>query len=115
MPGTNEQIDTRNGVNYDLVGSAPHDEPAGTRMKSMTIHDLGDPLSRRLAMEAQRRGTSLNRLIKSLLADRLGLTAERQDHRADFLDLFAAWSKGDREAFEKNTKGFEEIDRDDWR
>ena len=84
-------------------------------MKSITIHGLEDPLDSIIRQRAKRNKTSLNKTIKQLLAEALGLKPEmNENHREDFLDLFGVWSKNDLLEFTKNTKDFAEIDPADW-
>jgi hypothetical protein len=84
-------------------------------MKSMTIHNLGGALAGELKEEAAHEGVSLNRLVKKLLSERLGLSAERRSHRGEFMDLFGTWSGEDKKSFAKRAGDFERIDREDWR
>ena len=64
---------------------------------------------------AKRNKTSLNKTIKQLLEEALGLKPEmNENHREDFLDLFGVWSKSDMIEFTKNTKDCEKIDPSDW-
>lgn len=84
-------------------------------MKSITIHGLDDALADRVARKARDEGASLNKTIKKLLAEALGLTpAPQSDRREDFLDLFGSWSDEDYEEFEIATRDFEEVDPRDW-
>ena len=84
-------------------------------MKSITIHGLEDPLDSIIRQRAKRNKTSLNKTIKQLLAEALGLKPElNENHREDFLDLFGVWSKADMIEFTNNIKDFERIDPEDW-
>ncbi|MBU0728837.1 MAG: antitoxin [Proteobacteria bacterium] len=84
-------------------------------MKSITIHGLEDPLDSIIRQRAKSNKTSLNKTIKQLLAEALGLKPElNENHREDFLDLFGVWSKADMIEFTNNIKDFERIDPEDW-
>lgn len=84
-------------------------------MKSITVHGLDDPLDRLIREKACQDGVSLNKTIKKLLAESLGLTsAEPTNHRNDFLDLFGVWSAEDKREFDNNIKDFSRIDTEDW-
>jgi plasmid stability protein len=84
-------------------------------MKSITIHGLDDPLDKRIRERAQREGLSLNRTIKKLLAESLGLRPDSEEaRRRDFLDLFGTWSQGDVREFMDRIAAFEKIDEEDW-
>jgi len=84
-------------------------------MKSITIHGLDDPLDARIREKACQQGMSLNKTIKKLLAESLGLAAgNNRDHRYDFSDLCGVWSVEDIEEFNQNTRDFSAVDRQDW-
>lgn len=84
-------------------------------MKSITIHGLEDPLDSMIRQRAKKHNTSLNKTIKQLLAEALGLRPEvKVNHRDDFIDLFGSWSQNDVDEFSKNTRDFERIDPADW-
>ncbi|MEA2109024.1 MAG: hypothetical protein U9P07_06350 [Pseudomonadota bacterium] len=85
-------------------------------MKSITIHGLDDPLDVLIREKARQQGMSLNKTIKKLLADSLGLAAGNfRDHRQDFSDLCGVWTAEDIEEFNRNIEDFRTIDRQDWR
>lgn len=81
-------------------------------MKSITIHDLDDALDRLIQEKADKEGTSLNKTIKKLLQQSLGLS--RQPKKHDFSAFCGIWSKKEYEEFERSVKDFERIDREDW-
>ncbi|MEW6429386.1 MAG: hypothetical protein AB1568_15285 [Thermodesulfobacteriota bacterium] len=80
-------------------------------MKSITIHNLDEPLDALLRKRARQQGTSLNKTIKILLADALGIGSGK---RQDFLDLCGIWSPEEVVEFEKTQGDFEEIHPEDW-
>lgn len=81
-------------------------------MKSITVHGLDDPLDRLIREKADREGVSLNKTIKKLLRDSLGLSRQHKKH--DFSAFCGIWSKKEYEEFERSVKDFERIDREDW-
>lgn len=84
-------------------------------MKSITIHNLDEPLNALLREKARQQGTSLNKTIKSLLEDSLGIApGKRPAHRDDFLDLCGIWSPDEVAQFEKTQGDFATIDPEDW-
>lgn len=84
-------------------------------MKSITIHGLSDELDEMIRKKAERQNTSLNKTIKALLEEALGLNKKRKsDYSKDFDDLFGIWTKQDAEEFKKATAQFERIDPQDW-
>lgn len=84
-------------------------------MKSITIHNLDDPLERLLEQRAKKEGQSLNKTIKALLAEALGIREKKKpDNRDEFVDLFGSWSQAEAKLFMKAVEDFEKIDGEDW-
>ncbi len=84
-------------------------------MKSITIHNLDDPLDRLLQEKARSQGMSLNKTIKSLLAESLGIRPKKPSgHKDEFMDLFGSWSAAEARSFRQSLKDFEKIDAEDW-
>lgn len=84
-------------------------------MKSITIHNLDDPLDTLIREKAKQEGASLNHTIKKLLHEALGLTPKKSDGRKqDFLDLFGVWSAQEAKAFHQQIGDLEKIDQSDW-
>ncbi|MCB9264008.1 MAG: ribbon-helix-helix protein, CopG family [Lewinellaceae bacterium] len=84
-------------------------------MKSITIHNLDSRLAALIERRAKEEGLSMNKLIKRLLAQALGLSPQpRQNKKEQFEDLLGSWSQEDFEEFEKNTKDLRTIDPQDW-
>jgi hypothetical protein len=84
-------------------------------MKSITIHNLDDPLDRLIREKAKNEGLSLNITIKNLLAEALGLSPKQgEERKKDFLDLFGVWSEQDAREFNKRISDFEKIDPGEW-
>jgi hypothetical protein len=85
-------------------------------MKSITIHGLDATLDRLIRKRAKKQGYSLNRTIKRLLEESLGIHMKKKsDHRDDFLDLFGIWTKKEAEKFSAGLIDLEKIDKEDWR
>lgn len=84
-------------------------------MKSITIHGLSDELDEMIRKKAENQNTSLNKTIKALLEEALGLNKKiKPDRSKDFDDLFGIWTKREAEEFKKATAQFGEIDQGDW-
>lgn len=84
-------------------------------MKSITIHGLDDPLDSLIREKAKNEGLSLNKTIKKILEESLGIKPRLiKDRRKDFLDLFGSWTKYDLKEFDQNAKQFSQIDSTDW-
>lgn len=84
-------------------------------MKSITIHGIDNELTQLISNKAQQHGISLNKTIKMLLRQSLGIASDTAKKRqAAFADIFGVWSKADEKAFANKTKGVERIEREDW-
>ena len=84
-------------------------------MKSITIHGMDETLDKLIRKRAQKQGNSLNKTIKRLLEESLGIRKKNNsNHRDDFLDLFGVWTKREVERFDGILKDFEKIDKEDW-
>ena len=85
-------------------------------MKSITIHNLNDRLATLIEKKARESGNSLNKTIKVLLQQALGLKPEAErDNKEEFADLFGVWNENDFKEFEESVKDFEEVDPEDWK
>jgi hypothetical protein len=85
------------------------------RMKSITIHNLDDKASKKLSELSRAQGLSLNKTIKKLLYESLGLSPSvKKDHREDFSEFFGIWSEESGKQFESSLAEFETIDPEDW-
>ena len=83
-------------------------------MTSITIHGLEDPLDSLIRERARQQGISLNKAIKQLLAESLGISHDSPSSRNDFTDLCGIWSSEDLEEFTHNTQEFSVTDPKDW-
>jgi hypothetical protein len=85
-------------------------------MKSLTIHGIDDPVIKLIKAKARDEGESLNKTVKKLLEQSLGVkSAATQPHRRDFEGLCGVWSKEDKESFDKAVSDFEKIDESEWK
>ena len=84
-------------------------------MKSITIHNLDSTLELLIQEKARKEGLSLNKTVKLLLCDALGINpAPSKDRKEDFADFCGVWSESDQLEFEQNTKDFQQVDQRDW-
>jgi len=83
-------------------------------MTSITIHGLEDPLNSLIREKARQQGLSLNKTIKQLLAESLGVPTENTKQQRNFDDLCGIWSQADSEEFIRNTKELSMADPKDW-
>ena len=84
-------------------------------MKSVTIHKLDEETKRALTKRAEEEGTSLNRLVKRLLRESLGIDGGKESRRQDFAEFCGRWSEEEAREFERATAGFGEINEEVWR
>jgi hypothetical protein len=85
-------------------------------MKSLTIHNIEEPLLAMLRERAKKDEKSINQTIKEMIEKSVGIKVSNQDsHRSEFEEFSGIWSKTDVQEFEKATKDLEKIDRDDWK
>ena len=84
-------------------------------MKSITIHGLDQSIADKIKRKAKDLGLSLNKTIKKLLEESLGLgTQKDRDYTSDFMDLYGVWQKEEEERFLESVDCFEKISREDW-
>jgi len=84
-------------------------------MKSITIHGLDEQLEKLLKDKAKSNATSLNKTIKGLLEEALGVRVKSNPvHRKYFAEFCGIWTKSDLDEFKRISKGFREIDSEDW-
>jgi hypothetical protein len=84
-------------------------------MKSITIHGIDDPLAELIKSKARSEGLSVNKTVKRLLEDSLGVKPRKKDtNRGDFEEFCGIWSSSELVEFEKDTKDLRNIDHEDW-
>jgi len=84
-------------------------------MKSLTIHGVEKPLADLIKAKAESEGLSINKTIKKLSEEYLGV--KPQPERKNLLDFKAfcgLWTRDDLDEFEKKTPDLREIDDADW-
>jgi hypothetical protein len=82
-------------------------------MKSITIHDIGSDLDKRISEKSKKYGLSRNRTVKRILQNTL-LSNTKDSRREIFSDLFGKWTKAEKTEFEKNIKDLERVNESDW-
>lgn len=84
-------------------------------MKSITIHGLDGPLNTLIRERARRQRLSLNKTIKLLLEESLGLTGGGGgNHREEFIDLCGIWTAEDKKKFVDASRDLNSTDPGDW-
>ena len=85
-------------------------------MKSITIHGIDDPLAELIKSRAQTEGLSINKTVKKLLEESLGVKPRTTDiNRDDFEEFCGIWSNSDLAEFEEDTKDLRSINDEDWK
>jgi hypothetical protein len=84
-------------------------------MKSITIHGIDQPLAELIQSKAQAEGLSINKTVKKLLEEALGVKPRPKDSNRDQFEEFCGiWSDSDLAEFDKETEAFKRIDPGDW-
>lgn len=86
-------------------------------MKSISIHGIDGETEKAIKERAKTRGTSVNKAVKELLAETLGLGDRNKDkdNRAAFADLCGVWTPEEADQFLAAVGDLETVDPKDWR
>jgi len=86
-------------------------------MKSISVHGIDTETEKAIRERARAGGKSVNRVVKELIADSLGLggPAKGPDNREAFADLCGSWTKEEADAFLNGIGLLETVDPKDWR
>jgi len=85
------------------------------KMKSITIHGIDDPLAKLIKSKAQSEGLSINKTVKKLLEESLGVKPRNKGiNRSDFEEFFGIWSESERIEFEDRTDELRNVNYEDW-
>ena len=85
-------------------------------MKSITLHKIDDPLLALIKSKARSDGLSINKTVKKILEESLGVRpAPEGAFREDFAEFCGTWSDTDIAEFGERTKDLRKIDPEDWR
>lgn len=84
-------------------------------MKSITIHGIDGPLTELIRSKAQSDGLSVNKTIKKILEEALGVKPRHKNtNRSDFEEFCGIWSKSEHTEFERRTKELRKVNIEDW-
>jgi len=84
-------------------------------MKSITIHGIDGPLAELIKSKAQSQGLSVNKTVKKILEEALGVKPpEVARRRRDFEEFSGVWSESELAEFQENTKDLNRINPGDW-
>lgn len=84
-------------------------------MKSITIHGIDKETEKLIKKRAKSEGTSVNKVVKGLLAKALGIEKNKQDNREEFIDLCGIWTEDDEKDFFEAIKDLEQVHPEDWK
>ena len=85
-------------------------------MKSFTIHGVEKPLADLIKDKAESEGLSVNKTIKKVLEEYLGVKPRpERKNISDFNDFCGLWTQDDLNEFENRTSDLREIDHSDWK
>jgi len=84
-------------------------------MKSITIHGIDEKTEKLIKKRAKSEDTSVNKVMKGLVAEALGIDKNKQDNREEFLDLFGVWTEDDGKQFFEAIKDLETVHPEDWK
>ena len=84
-------------------------------MKSISIHGIDDPLAELIKSKAQSEGLSINKTVKKLLEESLGVKPRNKGiNRGDFEEFCGIWSNSDLTEFEDKTEDLRNVNDGDW-
>lgn len=84
-------------------------------MKAITIHGIDGILEKLIRQKAQSHEMSLNKTIKQLLRESLGIS-KKHAKRNSFDKFYGVWSKKEADEFDKIIEEeFEAVDEEDWK
>ena len=84
-------------------------------MKSITIHGMDQQMTQLINCKAKANGMSLNKTIKALLEESLGIKPKQlRRHESDFEGLCGVWSENDLAEFDEATGDMRRVDMGDW-
>lgn len=84
-------------------------------MKSITIHGIDQETEKLIKKRAKSEGTSVNKIVKRLLAKALDIDKDKPDNRKQFLDLCGIWTEDDEKRFFEAIKELEQVHPEDWK
>ncbi len=84
-------------------------------MKSITVHGIDDEIEKLIKKRAKSEGTSVNKIVKQLLAKALGVGKKEQNNREEFLNFFGIWTEEDGKQFFDAIKDLEIVHAEDWK
>ena len=84
-------------------------------MKSISVHGIDEEMEKKIGERANSEGKSVNKIVKELIANALGLGAKPPDNRALFSDLSGVWTEAEEREFLDSIADLETTDEKDWK
>jgi len=85
-------------------------------MKSITIHGIDEITSQQLQNVAEKLGLSLNKTIKRIIQEALGIKPpELSSRRSDFEEFCGIWSENDLHEFNTAIEPLRQVNPEDWK
>jgi hypothetical protein len=85
-------------------------------MKSITIHGIEKPLAKLIESKARSERLSINKTVKKLLEESLGIRPPNTGtHQREFEEFCGLWSNSQLLEFDNNTKELRTVNLDDWK
>jgi hypothetical protein len=94
---------------YDVISDCNEE----TMIAQMTLRHVPDEVGKGLRVRARKAGRSLNRTAVELLEQALGIRA-KDARKRDLSRFVGQWDREECQAFERNTRVFEQIDAEVW-
>ena len=99
-------------MNHILV----HNNASEVTMKSITIHGIDDITSQQLQIASEKLVLSLNKTIKKIIQEALGIKpAEISSRRKDFEEFCGLWNNEDLKEFNDVVEPLRRINPEDWK
>ena len=84
-------------------------------MKSITLHKIDDPLFDLIKSKAKSEGLSINKTVKKILEESLGVKPMPNGaFRNDFEEFCGMWSDTELNEFQERTADLRKINSGDW-
>lgn len=84
-------------------------------MRSITLHKIDDPLFDLIKSKARSDGLSINKTVKKILEESLGVKpVPKGAFRNDFEEFCGMWSDMELAEFKERTADLRKIDSEDW-
>ena len=84
-------------------------------MKSISVHGVSSEAAELLRQRAKNEGRSVNKVMKELIDQSLGLGSGKKDNRTAFAEFCGLWTEKEAKIFLDAIGDMERVDEGDWR